>query len=120
MKLKDLKPGDVLRFNYTSPNHHDDSPIILFLDYWQGKVHAINMNYMSQAQRRYYYLLFKVKYDKKKISPLNFYETEIKGKLKQNCYRTYNPKYIKGATLVKTIIVAKHKEKPSQTTTKWM
>ena len=119
MKISDLKPGDIIRFNYTSKNHHDDSPIVLFLDYWQGKVHAMNMNYMSQAQKRYYYLLFKIKYDKRKLTPLNFYKREIQDKLKQNAYRTYLPKFMNGTTIVKNIIVAKGKGKASTTTTKW-
>lgn len=119
MKIKDLKPGDIIRFNYTSPGHTDDSPIVLFLDYWEGKIHGMNMNYMSQAQRRYYYLLFKTKYDKRKLTPLNFYNREIKGKLKQSAYRTYLPKFMKGTTLVKTVIVTKGKGRASEKTTKW-
>jgi len=117
MKLKDLNPGDVLRFNYTSKNHTDDSPIILYLDYFEGKVHGVNMNYMSQAQRRYYYLLFKVKYAKKKLSPLDFYTSEIKGRLRQNSYRTYLPKFMKGTTKVNTVILKGGKA--STKTTKW-
>ena len=117
MKLRDLKPGDIIRFNYTSKSHHDDSPICLFLDYWEGKVHGMNMNYMSQAQRKYYYLLFKVKYNKKKTTPLNFYNTEIKGRLKQSAYRTYDPHFMKGTTLVKGVALSS--KKSSEKTTKW-
>ncbi len=117
MKIKDLKPGDVIRFNYKGGT--DPSPIILFLDYWQGKIHGMNMNYMSQAQKRYFYLLFKIKYAKKKTTPLEFYNSEIKGRLKQNAYRTYNPKNMNGTTKVNTVIIKKGSGKASTTSTKW-
>src|SRR5580765_4134031 len=109
--MASLKSGDIVRFSYNAPDRHDTQPIVLYLDQYKGLIHAINFNYASQGERRHFYLLFKVKYYQKQISPLSFYKSEIKGKLKSNAYRTYNPKYISGLQIVKNVILGKDAHK---------
>ena len=57
-----LKPGDVIRFSYTAKSSNDPNPIVLFLDKYEGLVHGLNFNYMTQSERRHFYLVFKIKY----------------------------------------------------------
>lgn len=112
MATKSIQPGDIIRFSY--PGGTDPAPVAMYLDNYKGKIHALNFNYMTKAERRYYFLLFKVNFHKHKvkISPLDFYNKYIKTRLRSNAYRTYDPKNMKGVSLVRAIVVGTEKVPP--------
>jgi hypothetical protein len=111
-----LKTGDIIEFDYTSPNANDPHPITMFLNDYEGQIHALNLKNLSASQRRHYLLLMKTKYYKYKIDPLDFYNAEIAGKIKGNAYRTYNPKYMKNIQFSRTSYNAQYTRRPTDQT----
>lgn len=89
--ISSLKKGDVVTFFYMSG--HDVRPTTLVLNYWEGLLHALNLNYLSAGQIEYLktilgprlYAMYTIE------NPKEFYDNEIKTAGMSNAYRTYSP-----------------------------
>jgi len=89
--ISDLKKGDVITFNYTSG--HDDRPVVLFLNFYNGLIHGLNLHYFSAAQIAYLKIILGSElYTIHNIeNPKDFYDNQIKRYGLQLAYRTYTP-----------------------------
>lgn len=91
VEIGSLRKGDIITFYYG--HGRDPRPIALFLNYHNGLVHAINLNYLSAGQVQYLKtILGQHLYTIHSIeNPKDFYENELKKYGYSIAYRTYRP-----------------------------
>jgi len=116
---QNIEPGSVIRFKYGGKQVTDKQPLVLVLNpKWKGKLHGINVNYLSEtdlnklvklvkqtlAQKAAQFLGFGKRMTKADIGdPFKFYHTRLKmflGSQSVSMYRTYDINAITNVRLV--------------------
>jgi len=113
-KISQIEPGHIITFNYKGKNVHTPKPLVLCLNSnWEGKLHGINIEYISEDVLNKLADMTKVSFAEKiskklrlriisKLaikttiaSPYNFYHQKLKQFLNKElastgiCYRQY-------------------------------
>lgn len=111
VSIYDIDPGTVITFSYRGFFAHDPQPIIISLSGppFMGKVHGINLKYLTDSQIRDLYR-FVLENFKEAQNPKYFYDNYVKGYLKQlkaenvAPYRTYIIYNMRNVRMYKTLL----------------
>lgn len=88
--------GDTVKFTYKKATSKDKNPTVLIITpSLDGKLHGINLNYLSEIEKKAILSIFKSANLKQLLkNPEIFYKSSIKPLLVSDAYRMYNVQLI--------------------------